>query len=239
MLSNLFTFVKTKGSSLSLPAHGRVGARATSFLAAHFAKQNTNSVGVPSEGEAEGGCGGNSASPKPKPRSCGINSAPAALLSKSRPPKKSFVFLLKEKIGRAQIKNYEQNFSLSERAQASGGGAERQNSASGFSLKKVRISFRVWSQIVCCEFIASALRASAGRLYRICQDFFGSIATFCESKKRFAVVLQRRTGTTTGAAKRHEPILFIPPKAESPEGEATLPYGAGKAIIFSPKAIVQ
>ena len=184
MLSNLFTFVKTKGSSLSLPAHGWVGARATSFLAAHFAKQNTNSVGVQSEGEAEGGCGGNSASPEPK-------RSPAALLSKSRPPKKSFVFLLEEKIGRAQIKNCEQNFSLSERVSASGGGAERQNSAFGFSLKKVRISFSVRSQIVCCEFIASALRASAGRLYRICQDFLGSITTFCESKKRFAVAKQR------------------------------------------------
>ena len=65
MLSNLFTFVKAKGSSLSLPAHGRVGARATRlFSAAHFAKQNTNSVGVQSEGEAEGGCGGNSAAPE-------------------------------------------------------------------------------------------------------------------------------------------------------------------------------
>ena len=42
-----------------MPAHGWVGARATLlFLAAHFAKQNTNSVGVQSEGEAEGGCGG-------------------------------------------------------------------------------------------------------------------------------------------------------------------------------------
>ena len=29
------------GSSLSLPAHGRVGARATSLLVAHFALQNT------------------------------------------------------------------------------------------------------------------------------------------------------------------------------------------------------
>ena len=179
-------FSQTKlGSSLSLPAHGWVGARATLlFIAAHFAKQNTNSVGVQSEGEAEGGCGGNSASPEPK-------RSPAALLSKSRPPKKSFVFLLEEKIGRAQIKNCEQNFSLSERALASGGGAERQNSAFGFSLKKVRISFSVRSQIVCCEFIASALRASAGRLYSICQDFLGSIATFCESKKRFAVAKQR------------------------------------------------
>jgi len=128
MLSNLFTFVKAKGSSLSLPAHGRVGARATRlFSAAHFAKQNTNSVGVQSEGEAEGGCGGNSASPEPK-------RSPAALLVKSRPPKKSFVFLLEEKIGRAQIKNCEQNFSLSERALASGGGANQ----FPFCSKKVR-----------------------------------------------------------------------------------------------------
>ena len=195
-----------------MPAHGWVGARATSFLAAHFAKQNTNSVGVQSEGEAEGGCGGNSASPEPK-------RSPAALLFESRPPKKSFVFLLEEKIGRAQKKNCEQNFSLSERASASGGGAERQNSAFGFSLKKVRISFKVRSQIVCCEFVASALRAEAGRLYSICQDFLGSIATFCESKTRFAVAKQRINEV-------YEPILLFPPKAES------------KAIIFnSPKAI--
>jgi len=105
----------------------------------------------------------------------GVWGDPAALLSRSRLPKKSFVFLLEEKIGCAQIKNCEQNFSLSERALASGGGAERQNSAFGFSLKKVRISFSVRSQIVCCEFIASALRASAGKLYSICQDFLGSI----------------------------------------------------------------
>ncbi|MFA4818646.1 MAG: hypothetical protein WC621_02265 [Patescibacteria group bacterium] len=94
-----------------------------------------------------------------------------------------------------------------------------QNSAFGFSLKKVRISFSVRSQIVCCEFIASALRASAGRLYSICQDFLGSIATFCESKTRFAVAKQRINEV-------YEPILLFPPKAES------------KAIIFnSPKTI--
>ena len=58
MVSKILKFGNQKGSSLSLPAHGWVGARATSFLAAHFAKQNTNSVGVQSEGEAEGGCGG-------------------------------------------------------------------------------------------------------------------------------------------------------------------------------------
>ena len=51
-------FSQTKlGSSLSLPAHGLGGARATLlFLAAHFAKRNTKNCGE-SEGEAEGGCG--------------------------------------------------------------------------------------------------------------------------------------------------------------------------------------
>jgi hypothetical protein len=192
MLSNLFTFVKAKGSSLSLPAHGRVGARATRlFSAAHFAKQNTNSVGVQSEGGAEGGCGGNSASPEPK-------RSPATLLFESRPPKKSFVFLLKEKIGRAQIKNCEQNFSLSERALASGGGAERQNSAFGFSLKKVRISFRIRSQIVCSAFVASAQSASARALRalradfkRICHAPRGSKINSRSRKIRFAVARQQ------------------------------------------------
>ena len=68
-----------------------------------------------SEGAAEGGCGGNSAAPE--------RLSPAALLVQSRTPKKSFVFLLEEKMGRAQIKKCEQNFSLVERALASGGGA--------------------------------------------------------------------------------------------------------------------
>ena len=51
---------KNKGSFLSLPAHGWVGARATSSLAAHFALRNTASnsaekKGSPSEDVAEGG----------------------------------------------------------------------------------------------------------------------------------------------------------------------------------------
>jgi len=124
--------------------------------------------------------------------------SPAALLSKSRPPKKSFVFLLEEKIGRAQIKNCEQNFSLSERASASGGGAERQNSAFGFSLKKVRISFSVRSQIVCSAFVASAQSASARALRalrsdfkRICHAPRGSKTNSRSRKIRFAQVYLR------------------------------------------------
>jgi len=77
-----------------------------------------------------------------------------------------------------------------------------QNSAFGFSLKKVRISFSVRSQIVCCEFIASPPETDRGRLYSICQDFLGSIATFCESKTRFAL-------PKAEINEVYEPILFI------------------------------
>ena len=104
-----------------------------------------------------------------------------------------------------------------------------QNSAFGFSLKKVRISFRVRSQIVCSAFVASALRASAGRLYSICQDFFGSIATFCESKKRFAP-------PKAEINEIYEPILLFPPTC--PPKPWRRRETESKAIIFnSPKAI--
>src|SRR5574343_1093584 len=114
------SFSQTKlGSSLSLPAHGWVGARATPlFSAVHFAKQNSNSVGVQSEGEAEEGCGGNSASPEPK-------RSPVALLVQSRVSQKSFVFLLEEKEIARQIKKCEENFFCGTASEASGGGAER------------------------------------------------------------------------------------------------------------------
>jgi len=65
--------------------------------------------------------------------------SPAALLVQSRAQQKSFLFLLEEKIGWAQIKKCEENFFAGWRASASGGGAERQSSQSGFSSKKVRI----------------------------------------------------------------------------------------------------
>jgi len=91
MISNILRFVNTKGSSLSLPAHGRAGVRATSSLAAHFAKQNTKFGG---SGKAR----------------AGKNSFPPTPFLFARPSLKVF-----------------------------------QNSAFGFSLKKVRISFSVRS----------------------------------------------------------------------------------------------
>ena len=50
MLSNFLSFVNTKGSSLSLPAHGWVVARATSLLAAHFVLRNTASNSAEKKG---------------------------------------------------------------------------------------------------------------------------------------------------------------------------------------------
>ena len=63
---------------------------------------------------------------------------PRRLLVQSRTPQKSFVFLLEEKIGRAQIKKCEQNFSVVWRALASGGGAVQ-----SFRSKWVRAKFRI------------------------------------------------------------------------------------------------
>jgi len=59
-----------------------------------------------SEGAAEGGCGGNSAAPE----RIKIAASPAALLVQSRATQKSFLFLLEEKIRRAQIRKSKENF---------------------------------------------------------------------------------------------------------------------------------
>jgi len=73
ILPKYLKIVNPKGSSLSLPAHGRAGARATSSLAAHFAKRNTKFGGggkaflrlSASDGQAR--AGKNSFPPNPLP----------------------------------------------------------------------------------------------------------------------------------------------------------------------------
>ena len=72
-----------------------------------------------SEGMAEGGCGGNSAMPERNQN----EASPATLLVESRTQQKSFLFLLEEKIRRAQIRKSEENFFAGWRVVASGGGA--------------------------------------------------------------------------------------------------------------------
>ena len=97
------------------------------FVAANFRS--------PSEGMAEGGCGGNSALPSQK-----IEASPAALLVESRTQQKSFLFLLEEKEIARQIKKCEENFFAGQRAKRAAAGRNVQISQSGFSSKKVRIS---------------------------------------------------------------------------------------------------
>ncbi|MBU4284774.1 hypothetical protein KKF60_01485, partial [Patescibacteria group bacterium] len=68
-------------------------------------------------------------------------------LIKRKPKQKNFLFLLKEKIAREKIKKCRENFSVlvcRSGAEASGNAP---HSCSGFSLKKVRISFRIRSQM--------------------------------------------------------------------------------------------
>ena len=128
MITNLNNFVNgSLGSSLALPANGLGGPRAKPLSVAHFALQNTVS---------------NSATPERIQKA----DSPAVLLVKSRTPQNSFLFLLEEKNRRAQIKKCEENFFAGWRASASGGGAERQISQSGFSSKKVRILSKRYRQ---------------------------------------------------------------------------------------------
>ena len=90
ILPKYLEIVKKKGSSFVFSASGGWDKEKKVKAAEKILRS-------PSEGAAEGGCGGNSASPEPK-------RSPAALLVQSRVPQKSFLFLLEEKIGRAQIK---------------------------------------------------------------------------------------------------------------------------------------
>jgi len=95
----------------------RVVGQEKEILSAKSVRQKFSFPTSPRKNTAEEGCGGNSAVFLQK-----IEASPAALLVQSRTPKKSFVFLLEEKIRRAQIRKCEQNFSLVWRALASGGG---------------------------------------------------------------------------------------------------------------------
>src|SRR3989344_4194285 len=69
-------------------------------------EKSAKKIAVGSEGVAEGGFGGNSATPERNQ----IVDSPAVLLAESRTPHKSFLFLLEEKNRRAQIKKCEENF---------------------------------------------------------------------------------------------------------------------------------
>jgi hypothetical protein len=66
---------------------------------------------------------------------------PRRLLCQEQKPAKIFLFLLEEKIGRAQIKKCKENFFAGWRALASGGGANQP-----FRSKKVRAKCKISPQ---------------------------------------------------------------------------------------------
>jgi hypothetical protein len=128
------------GSSFLLPAHGSGGARATIKIKA---PQKNRAKPEKQKGKKEGGLGeGIFALLRIKIERFRFS------LVKRNTKQKNFLFLLKEKIAREKIKKCRENFSVlicRSEAEASGNAP---HSCSGFSLKKVRISFRIRSQFV-------------------------------------------------------------------------------------------
>jgi len=96
----------------------------------------------------------------------------------------------KKKIGRAQIKKCEENFFARWRALASGGGAERQSSQSGFSSKKVRIltkRLRQFSEFGFWANVASPRQRRGSASARILKGFLKSKNNFCPLKRKFGL----------------------------------------------------
>jgi hypothetical protein len=212
MVSKILKFGKQKGSSLALPANGLGGSRATSLLVAHFALQNTASN--PAEknrakpekqkGKKEGGWGEGIFALLLSPRRRrGWGGSVSAIPLLAEYQNRTFFFSLIEKnFGGARLKKCREKFSVllavAKRRRAETLGGIYSKSASGFSLKKVRISFRIRSQIVCSAFVASPLRGSASPpeagkadFKSICHAPRGSKNNSRSRKIRFAVAKQQ------------------------------------------------
>jgi hypothetical protein len=138
-------------------------------------------IQIPSASKARArrkGGGGNSASPEPKRN-------PAALLVQSRVPQKSFLFLLKEKEIARQIKKCEENFFAEQREKRAAAGRSVQNSQSGFSSKKVRISSNKHHHIELVASLGASPLASAGRFASKLKGFLKSISSRPAARRRF------------------------------------------------------
>ena len=140
MIHNLNNFVnESLGSSLNFSAHGWWGKEknlsAEKSVRPKVLGAKPKQAGKKEGGWGEGGFGGNSAFLLPNQN----EASPATLQFIARHHRKILFSLGEKEIRRAQIKKCEENFFAGWRTLASGGGAERQSSQSGFSAKKVRI----------------------------------------------------------------------------------------------------
>jgi hypothetical protein len=168
--------VKIKGSKISKTRAREGGASVFSSLLFPKAAASANRA-IQQAGKKEWGLGeGIFARPIQK-------RSPAALLVQSRVPQKSF-FLLEKKL-RAKSKKCEKNFFAEQRALASGGGAGRQNSQSGFSSKKVRISSNKHHQIELAASLGASPLASAGSFASKSKGFLKSISSRSAARRRF------------------------------------------------------
>ena len=162
------------------------------------------------EGAAEGGCGGNSAVFLQK-----IEASPAALLGESRTQQKSFLFLLEEKIRRAQNQKCRENFFAGWRVVASGGGL-----ASLVRIRLVKSSDFIQEGQPTRIRLKGCLAASPLGI-----EFGEDLPVISERNRNRSL---RELGVHF--AKRNtneicEPTFSFPPKAET------------KATVISPKAI--
>jgi len=190
-----------------LPAHGSGGARAriNNSAAKKFSR--------PSEdGSAGGGWGEECRAVRANTK----RGQPRRLLVQSRTQQKSFLFLLEEKIGRAQNQKRRENFFAGLRVVASGGGAA--SFVGGFP--KMRSDF---VQGVEPNRIIRVLRLGASPLGGQIGKNFPRLFGFKANRLRAQNVVRRAKRGVNGNL---QPILFLPPKAER------------EAIIFNcPKAI--
>ena len=194
--------IVNKGSSITFSAHGWWGKEKKIVAAKNPVRPRKNT--------AEGGCGGNSAVFLQK-----IEASPAALLGESRTQQKSFLFLLEEKIRRAQIRKSEENFFGGWRVVASGGGA-----ASFVGVRLVKGSDFVQETQPHCMNRKGCLAASPLGI-----EFGEDLPVIFERNRNRSL---RELGVHF--AKRNtneicEPTFSFPPKAET------------KATVIIPKAI--
>ena len=173
---NLIFTQQLLGSSFVLPALGGVGQGRLNM---------NNKIPPKKSGEArkqagkkEGGLGEGIFARLPK-------RSPAAPLVQGRGQQKSFLFLLEEKIGRAQIKKCEENFFAGQRAKRAAAGRSVQISQSGFCSKKVRISSNKHHHIELVASLGASPLASAGSFASESKGFLKSISSRPAARRRF------------------------------------------------------
>ena len=201
------------GSSFSLPAHGLGGARATTITP----PPEKFCLSAKQAGKKEGGLGEGIFARllcRAK-RGMGWEAARPCISKEAKPAK--IVSLIEKDFCAHPLKEKEifAGFACPAVSGASRWAGQSAKS-SGFCLKKVRISSKTRSHIVCCCSAASALRASAGRpacrtgrFANIFQGFLNETKTFRSRKMRFTVAKQQNP------ALRDSQSFFSPVRANA------------------------